>query len=128
MADYINKEEFRQLLIKYEKTKSRKVYNELGKYFLLVARNLLNHPWFIKYSPDRKEAMVSDSCYFMCKYIDRFDVRKDQPFSYFTQIAWNAFRQYIILNKKIDELIRPIDYIENITYDENNNLEVEGQQ
>lgn len=100
MSEYVNNKIFKELLKRYKKSKSRNDYNEIGKIFLLISRNFLNKSYFINYSEDRKQEMISDAVFFMCKYIDRFDVNKDHPFSYFTQVAKNAFLQYINERKK----------------------------
>lgn len=114
MSEYVNNKIFKELLKRYKKTKSRNDYNEIGKIFLLISRNFLNKSHFINYSEDRKQEMISDAVFFMCKYIDRFDVNKDHPFSYFTQVAKNAFLQYINERKKQDDMFKNIEYIDHI--------------
>lgn len=114
MSEYVNNKTFKELLKRYKKTKSRNDYNEIGKIFLLISRNFLNKSYFINYSEDRKQEMISDAVFFMCKYIDRFDVNKDHPFSYFTQVAKNAFLQYINERKKQDDMFKNIEYIDHI--------------
>jgi|SRR5690606_3824341 DNA-directed RNA polymerase specialized sigma24 family protein len=114
MSEYVNNKIFKELLKRYKKTKSRNDYNEIGKIFLLISRNFLNKSYFINYSEDRKQEMISDAVFFMCKYIDRFDVNKDHPFSYFTQVAKNAFLQYINERKKQDDMFKNIEYIDHI--------------
>ena len=61
MAEYIKNKTFLKLLTEYKKTKNKKIYNEIGKCFLLIATNLLNKPKFINYSEDRKNEMISDA-------------------------------------------------------------------
>lgn len=114
MSEYVNNKIFKELLKRYKKSKSRNDYNEIGKIFLLISRNFLNKSYFINYSEDRKQEMISDAVFFMCKYIDRFDVNKDHPFSYFTQVAKNAFLQYINERKKQDDMFKNIEYIDHI--------------
>jgi len=113
MAEYINNKIFYNQLKEYQETKSRKVFNELGKSFLLIARNLLNRANFINYTPDRKDEMVSDAVFYMCRYIDKFDLSKKNPFAYFTMIARNAFLQNINDYSKRDNMFTPIEYIDN---------------
>jgi len=117
MSKYVDNEIFGQLLVKYKHDKNPNDYNEIGKIFLLIARNLLNKAYFINYSEDRKDEMISDAVYFMCKYINSFDVNKKYPFSYFTQVAKNAFLQYINERNKHEKIFQSIEYIDHI--DEN---------
>lgn len=113
MAKYVNNKKFNALLKEYEETQDKKVFNEIGKIFLLISQNLLNKTNFINYSQDRKEEMVSDATYFMTKYVDRYDTDKKNPFSYFTRVAYNAFLQNINDYNKRDDMFKPIEYIEN---------------
>jgi DNA-directed RNA polymerase specialized sigma24 family protein len=113
MPEYVSRQEFYDLLIEYKKTKSRKTYNQIGTIFLKIARNYLNKCSFINYSEDRKQDMVSDAVYYMCRFIDRYDPTKLNPFAYFTTFAKNAFLQYLNERKKIDKMFTSIEYIEN---------------
>ena len=122
MANYVDNERFRQLLIQYKKHKKMSDYNSIGEIFLLIATNLLNRPNFVGYTDDRKEDMISDAVYFMCKYIDRFKVQRKYPFSYFTQIAKNAFLQYVNERKRYDATFKSIEYIDNAEEKDINNL------
>lgn len=117
MAEYINNKDFYKLLKEYKETGSKKIYEEIGKSFLLIARNLLNKANFINYTPDRKDEMVSDAVYYMCRYIHKFDVKRKNPFAYFTMIARNAFLQNINDYGKRDALFTSIEYIDNCESD-----------
>lgn len=119
MSNYIDKKKFHDILKEYKKTKDRKTFNEIGKIFLIIATNLLNHPWFVQHSQDRKDEMISDATYYMVKYIDRFDVEKENPFSYFTQVSWNAFLQNKSDYKKRDEMFKSFEYIEDMSFENN---------
>jgi DNA-directed RNA polymerase specialized sigma24 family protein len=112
MANYINNKHFHNILVEYRKTGSKKVYEEIGKHFLLVARNFLNKCNFINYSNDRKDEMVSNSVYFMVRYMHKYD-ESGNPFAYFTQYAYNAFLQYINEKKKIEAMFTSVEYIDN---------------
>jgi hypothetical protein len=68
MAEYINNKEFYGQLKEYKETKSKRVYEKIGRSFLLIAKNLLNKSNFINYTPDRKDEMISDATYYMCRY------------------------------------------------------------
>lgn len=93
----------------------KKLYNKLGNMFLLIAQNLLNKSNFINYTNDRKNEMISDATFYMCKYIDRYDINRDNPFSYFTRIAFNAFLQYLNDRRERDEIFYSLEYIENFS-------------
>lgn len=119
MADYVYNEDFLIMLKEYQTTKNRKVFNTIGKIFLSIATNLLNKPCFIEYTKDRKDEMTSDATFLMVRYIDRYDVTKYNPFSYFTTVAWNAFLQNIKDYKKFDEIFKSLDYIEDMSFENN---------
>jgi len=122
MAEYVNNKEFHSLLKEYRLTKSKKTYEQIGKIFLLIARNLLNKSNFINYTQDRKDEMVSDAVYYMCRYVDKFDVERKNPFAYFTMIARNAFLQSINDYSKKDSMFTSIEYIDNCEVADNNVL------
>ena len=122
MAEYVNNKEFHSLLKEYRLTKSKKTYEQIGKIFLLIARNLLNKSNFINYTQDRKDEMVSDAVYYMCRYVDKFDVERKNPFAYFTMIARNAFFQSINDYSKKDSMFTSIEYIDNCEVADNNIL------
>ena len=120
MAEYVNNKEFHILLKKYRQTKSKKTYEQIGKIFLLIAKNLLNKSNFINYTLDRKDEMISDAVYYMCRYVDKFDVERKNPFAYFTMIARNAFLQSINDYSKKDSMFTSIEYIDNCETANNN--------
>ena len=112
MPEYVNNKIFHALLIEYRQNKSKKTYEEIGKCFLLISNNLLNKSNFINYTQDRKDEMVSDAVYFMCRYVDRYDVDRPNPFAYFTTIARHAFLQNINKYTKLDNTFTSIEYID----------------
>jgi len=111
--NYVNNKRFSELLIEYQKTHSRKSYNEIGKIFVLISTNLLNKTNFINYTQDRKDEMVSDATFAMCRYIDKYDVSKGNPFAYFTRFAFNAFLQNLKNYKRIGETFVNVSFIDN---------------
>lgn len=119
MAEYIDNKEFYSLLKEYKETKSKKVHEKIGKCFLLIARNFLNKSNFINYTPDRKDEMISDAVYYMCKYVDKFNLERKNPFAYFTMIARNAFLQNINEYGKRDDMFTSIEYIDNMNRNDN---------
>jgi len=120
MAEYINNKSFHGLLKEYRLTKSKKTYEQIGKSFLLIAKNLLNKSNFTNYTPDRKDEMISDAVYYMCRYVDKFDVERINPFAYFTMIAKNAFLQSINDYSRKDSMFTSIEYIDNCESVDNN--------
>jgi len=104
--------------------KGNKVKNELGRIFLKLCQHILTKPNFINYSPDRKDAMTSDACWYCSRYIDRYDVARTNPFGYFTTVCHHAFLQFINKQKKYSEKFQPIGYIENIHKKNNSNDDI----
>ena len=109
---YCNNKDLGKLLIAYQNTKDRKIANQIGKEFIRIADRFLRKANFKDYSEDRKNEMISDATYYMWRFIDRFDTSKDNPFSYFTTIAKNAFLQYLNERKKYNGMFTSIEYIE----------------
>ena len=111
---YVNNSEFQGHLIKFFKTKDRELKEKIGKIFIIISQRILHKPCFINYTPDRKADMISDATFFMVKYMDRYDPKRGNPFAFFSQIAFNAFRQNINkINKKSDMFV-PLSYLENV--------------
>ena len=111
MAIYVNNAEFYALLVEYNETGSRKAYNEIGKIFLLIAQRMLNKPSFLNRTDDRKQEMVSDATMLCVRYIKSFNTKYTNPFAYFSQIAYNSFRNYVNLEKEHAELFTSIEYL-----------------
>lgn len=84
--------------IKEEKTPP-KVPNYIGESIILICNNLAKKPNFSGYS--YKQDMISDGIMDCIAAVDNFDPdRTNNPFAYFTQIAWNAFLRRIQKEKK----------------------------
>lgn len=112
--NYVNNKQFLKLLIEYKKTKNRRTYNEIGKIFKLIAENVLNKPSYINYTQDRKDEMVSEATFTMCRYIFLFNEKKyNNPFGYFTRYAYNAFNLYFKKQKKLKDTFISLSFIEN---------------
>jgi len=87
--------------------KKDKVYNEIGKRFILIAKNFGNKPRYINYSQDRKDDMIAEGYYDMLRYIDNYDhdgrLENEyqqngtipDPFSYFSTYAKNGCGRYL---------------------------------
>ena len=55
----------------------------------------------------------------MCKYVDKFDTERLNPFAYFTTVARNAFLQNINSYNLRSLMFTSIDYIENVENTDN---------
>jgi DNA-directed RNA polymerase specialized sigma subunit len=75
------------------------VSNYIGQSILLICNNLAKKPNFSGYT--YKQDMISDGIIDCIAAVDNFDPDKtNNPFAYFTQIAWNAFIRRIQKEKK----------------------------
>jgi DNA-directed RNA polymerase specialized sigma subunit len=71
----------------------------IGESILLICNNLAKKPNFSGYT--YKSDMISDGIMDCISAVDNFDPdRTNNPFAYFTQIAWNAFLRRIQKEKK----------------------------
>lgn len=71
----------------------------IGESILLICNNLAKKPNFSGYT--YKTDMISDGIIDCVAAVDNFDPDKtNNPFAYFTQIAWNAFIRRIHKEKK----------------------------
>lgn len=71
----------------------------IGESILLICNNLARKPNFSGYT--YKTDMISDAIMDCVAAVDNFDPeRTNNPFAYFTQIAWNAFIRRIQKEKK----------------------------
>lgn len=76
-----------------------KVSDYIGQSILLICNNLAKKPNFSGYS--YKQDMISDGIMDCIAAVDNFDPdRTNNPFAYFTQIAWNAFLRRMQKEKK----------------------------
>ena len=75
------------------------VPNYIGQSIILICNNLAKKPNFSGYT--YKGDMISDGIMDCVAAVDKFDPdRTNNPFAYFTQIAWNAFLRRIQKEKK----------------------------
>lgn len=89
-----------KLKIAKEEEKSKpQVSNYIGQSILLICNNLAKKPNFSGYT--YKQEMISDGIIDCIAAVDNFNPDKtNNPFAYFTQIAWNAFIRRIHKEKK----------------------------
>jgi hypothetical protein len=75
------------------------VTNYIGESILLICNNLAKKPNFSGYT--YKQDMISDGIIDCVAAVNNFNPDKtNNPFAYFTQIAWNAFIRRIQKEKK----------------------------
>lgn len=79
--------------------KKPQVPRYIGESIVLICSNLAKKPNFSGYT--YKEEMISDAIIDCVAAVDNFNPDKtNNPFAYFTQIAWNAFIRRIHKEKK----------------------------
>jgi len=84
---------------KRENKNKPQVSNYIGESILLICNNLAKKPNFSGYT--YKQDMISDGIIDCVAAVDNFNPDKtNNPFAYFTQIAWNAFIRRIAKEKK----------------------------
>ena len=124
---YVDNERFMLAIVEYKQFGRKKDYNLIATKFLKICHGLLIKPCFSDYSLDRQEDMISHALELMVKYLSNFriddDRPSDNPFSFFTRIAYNAFRQKLKYYKKLDKIYKSIDYVEML---ENTAKQIDG--
>ena len=108
--NYINNKELYTSLVSYQNKLERakkaneelpRVPNYIGESLLMICNNLAKKPNFSSYTEQWKQEMKSDAIYDCLSAVNNFDPNKtNNPFAYFTQIAWNAFIRRIHKEKK----------------------------
>jgi DNA-directed RNA polymerase specialized sigma24 family protein len=107
---YINNRQLYDILVKYKKDfnlasgqnlEHPKIPNYIGQAIYQICSKLIIRPNFFSYTSQWKQEMVSDAMIDCVSAINNFDPEKtNNPFAYFTQIAWNAFIRRIQKEKK----------------------------
>ena len=98
---YVNSKLFRQQLTSYYN--DDKMTNELAENVVKIAEGLSYNWRFLNYTKSWREDMVGDAIVKMYAALESKKFRLDSefnPFSYFNQIAWNAFSNRIKKEKK----------------------------
>jgi hypothetical protein len=88
---YCSNKEMIAELVKYKETGV--MSNELGKMFIDIANKLGGHSFFRYYNNNVKDELISSAIYRLVSNAHKFDLERPNgnAFSYFTQVAWNAF-------------------------------------
>lgn len=100
---YVNNKDFYQALVDYRKkiesNPDAKIPDYIGVCIFKICERLSTKPNFVGYS--YRDEMISDGIENCIKSVLSFDPeRTNNPFAYFTQIAWNAFIRRINSEKK----------------------------
>jgi len=100
---YVNNKDFYEAIIAYkEKLKEKpdaRVPNYIGECILKICERLSTNRNFIGYS--FRDEMIADGVENCISAVTLFKPEKtNNPFAYFTQIAWNAFLRRIAREKK----------------------------
>lgn len=115
-AHYVNSREFTEDIKEYYRSGSDEIGEKLGQSIFKIATGLSFAPNFINYS--YKDEMVGDAIVkmFSALKMKKFDLNTgNNPFSYFTTIAFHAFINRIKKEKKQRQVIS--DYQE-MVYEE----------
>ncbi len=113
---YVNSKEFTQDIIEYYNSGTDEIGEKLGESIFKIAKGLSYAPNFINYS--YKDDMVGDAIVKMFSALQskKFDIETgNNPFSYFTTIAFHAFINRIKKEKKQRQVVN--DYQE-MVYEE----------
>ncbi|CAB4140566.1 RNA polymerase sigma factor [uncultured Caudovirales phage] len=100
---YVNNKDFYDAIVVYKnklkEDPNTRVPNYIGECILAICNKLSTKPNFIGYS--FRDEMIADGVENCIVSVDGFNPEKsNNPFAYFTQIAWNAFIRRISKEKK----------------------------
>lgn len=102
----------------------------IGESILLICNNLAKKPNFSGYT--YKQDMIFDGVIDCVAAVDNFDPDKtNNPFAYFTQIAWNAFIRRIHKEKKqtyIKHKNFQNNFLTNDMWSENENIHIKSNE
>ena len=110
---YVSKKEMVNELIKLKETDL--VSEKLHLMFYEMANRIANKPRFYSYT--WKEDMIVDAYLRCIRYAKKFDVKKSNPFGYFTTLIYNVYFNYREVelkyqDRKWSELSNHIDNLE----------------
>lgn len=138
VTNYINNKTLYSAMIQYKNSvedakreglPKPQVTNYIGESILLICNNLAKKPNFSGYT--YKQDMISDGIMDCIAAVDNFNPDKtNNPFAYFTQIAWNAFLRRIQKEKK-QTYIKHKNYENSVLMDEmweNSNAQLKSNE
>lgn len=141
VQNYINNKSLYEALIEHRKklneaetqlTPKPNVSRYIGEAINLINDNLVKKGNFSGYSTQWKQEMTSDGKLDCIAAVDNFDPeRTNNPFAYFTQIAWHAFirrihkekRQTYIKHKNFEN-----SFLMNNIWDESENIHLKSNE
>jgi len=100
---YVNNKDFYEAIIAYKnklnESPDARIPNYIGECIMKICERLSTRPNFIGFS--FRDEMISDAIENCVYAVPLFNPEKtNNPFAYFTQIAWNAFLRRIAKEKK----------------------------
>lgn len=95
--------------------KLEEISEKLHFMFFEMTNHIINRSRFIRYTPERREDMISDA-YLKCLNViagKKFNLERKNPFSYFTTVIRNSFKdsagsekkQVLIKEKLFDKFV-----------------------
>lgn len=115
---YENKNELFSYETEEEKKTRRKMFKKVEKdlveCFYKIVNGLITTSEFYASSYDEKEDMKSEAIWVMFRNVEKFDTRRNNPFSYFTEMAKNAFRYHRLKERKFSDNQVTVDFAENL--------------
>ena len=97
--NYINNKQFYEEMVKYKNSENKKISNYIGECFMKICYGLATKPNFSGYT--YKDEMISDAIENCIMAVNSFNPEKtNNPFAYFTTIAYYAFLRRIQNEKK----------------------------
>jgi DNA-directed RNA polymerase specialized sigma24 family protein len=105
---YVDNNHFYKLIKDFKNNPdSKKTKNEIGNCLIKIANYLATSFNFFQYPDDIKDEMIQDAVVRMYRKIEVFDInRSDKPFSFFTGIAYNVYRNHLNrLDKRINGFV-----------------------
>lgn len=109
--DYINNQEFYDLLKNaipyFKQNKNWGIFDKkIGKFILLMMERIKNRSNFKNYKGYHWEYMQEKALINVFTYITKYDLKRTNPFAYFTTVITNAYRTALreIKEKKVIEL------------------------
>lgn len=124
-TNYICKNHFYNEIKKYQKVKI--ISHELGLILQLLSKKISHLPSFRSYSKEEVEDMRTEGVISSMQALSKFNIKRKNPFSYFTMTIINAFKQYLKKKYKDDNFTLAI--IEDAYHAENKLFinEVQGE-
>jgi len=124
-VNYICKTHFYDEIKKYQKTMI--ISRELGLILQILSKKISHLPSFRSYSKEEVEDMRTEGIIASMQALSKFNIKRKNPFSYFTMTIINSFKQYLKKKYKDDNFTLAI--IEDAYHAENKLFinEVQGE-